>query len=91
MPNKLTRLLKPDSIGLAPNQNAIILKRDIFPQVDAGKIDAFIEQRFPNLISRAEGQVNGVSVTKDEIVITLANPISESQINSIISLLETNF
>ena len=62
---------------------------DIFPSnVDAGMIDQFIETNFPNLINRNENEVNGVSVTRDEIVITLSHSIDVSQLSSVVSLLE---
>jgi len=89
MANKLVKIDKPKTIGVDASQDIIVLSKDIFPSdVNAGMIDNFIEQNFPSLINRSENQVNGVSVTKDEILITLSHPISTNQINQLISLLE---
>jgi len=87
--SKLTELLKSQTVGISTSQNVVVLKKDIFPSnVDAGMIDQFIETNFPNLINRNENEVNGVSVTRDEIVITLSHSIDVSQLSSVVSLLE---
>jgi hypothetical protein len=89
MANILSRLSKGNTITIDPGQNAIIIKKENFPSnIGAGDIDKFIEKNYPNLISRDESHVNGVTVTKDEIVITLTNFMSESQKDQIIALLQ---
>jgi len=85
----LTRINKANTIGIDINQNAIIISREDFPiNIDAGKIDRFIENHYPNLINRTEGEVNGVSVTNKEIIITLAQPLTDQQKDTIVEIIQ---
>jgi len=89
MANKLTKIDKSNTIGVSVNDNVIVLQKDIFSSnVNAGMIDQFIETNYPNLISRDSNKINGISVTKDEIVITLSRSFNVSQVNTLISQLE---
>lgn len=87
---KLIKLKKSETVGVGRIPH-IALSRDDFPaKIDAGMIDKFIEVNFPQTISRKLNQVNGVSVTPQEIVITLDKPLPEIQIDKIITALEQN-
>ena len=86
---KYSKLINSSNFSITPDLNVIIIKREVFDSnIDAGKIDKFIEEHYPNFISRDENKVNGVSVTKDEIMITLASPLTDTQKDAIISALE---
>ena len=86
----LIKLLVAKTIG-AENIDCVILKKDFFPNIDAGEIDAFIENKFPGFISRNPDMVNGVSVTPTEIVIATNFKLSDLQINTVIQQLEQRF
>lgn len=87
---KLIQLLKSETASIG-NATALIFKKDLFPSnVDAGQIDTFIDSKFPNLISRDSTKVNGVSVTRDEIIITTNFIVPQITINKITSELENN-
>ena len=91
MPKKLTKKLKVETVGINPKQHVLILQKEDFPrEIHAGMIDEFIEANYPNLVSRNPNQVNGVSVSRDEIVITLSHSISQNQEDEIIDKLQNN-
>jgi hypothetical protein len=66
----------------------LVFKKGSFPKLDAGQIDVLISNKFPNIISREEEKVNGVSVTIDEIIIALNIVPTKLQVEKIKTFLE---